>query len=356
MSGTSLDAIDAAWVQFDASGALKVLDFESSPITARLREKLIGLQTDSFGDLELAHRVALEHADESIEVIGRLIDRMRHRQQALRALAIHGQTIRHQPKLGYSLQLLAGAYLAEKTGVDVIGDFRSADIACAGEGAPLVPAFHDAVFSSDAPSAVVNIGGMANISLLIPGKPVGGFDTGPGNVLMDAWISKEHNKPFDAGGGWARQGRIHQNLLAALQMDPYFTRKAPKSTGRDLFNLSWLESRLMHMRGSIPSEDVQRSLLELTAWSISQACQAEAVRKVWVCGGGAGNLLLLERIRSLTQVDVETTAALGIDPQQVEACAFAWLGYRFLHRQPSNLPSVTGARRLKVLGALWPAS
>ena len=356
MSGTSLDAIDAAWVEFSASGKPKLLDFESSPISAALRTDLMALQTAAYNDLHVAQGLALRHADETVSVLDRLIERQRCRLSMLRAVAVHGQTVRHQPKRGYTIQLLAGAYLAEKIGFDVIGDFRSADIACGGEGAPLVPAFHQAIFAADVPQAVVNLGGIANISLLMPDRGPQGYDTGPGNLLMDAWIDRHLAQPFDEGGGWARQGSIHEALLQRLKNDPYFALPPPKSTGRDWFNLSWLESKMHDLGETIQAVDVQRTLLELTAWSVAKAAVNGQALKLWVCGGGANNGFLLEVLRRHFGMPIATTQDLDIHPQQVEACAFAWLGYCFIKRQAASLPAVTGARKAKVLGALWPAS
>jgi anhydro-N-acetylmuramic acid kinase len=356
MSGTSFDAIDAAWVDFSDSGQPVVVDFESSPMSQALRSSLFKLQSPSFSDLHQSQLVAIKHADETAQVVCRLIDRQQRYRSSLRAVAIHGQTVRHQPKLGYTVQLLAGAYLAENIAVDVIGDFRSADIACGGEGAPLVPAFHQAVFAADEPVAVVNVGGIANISLLIPGEPARGYDTGPGNLLMDGWINKSLGMPFDEDGRWARHGNVHPELFDALKADTYFAQAAPKSTGRDWFHDSWVEDKLQTIHQSVAAVDVQRSLLELTAWSIATACKDAGARKVWICGGGARNGLLLEVLASLVAVPVASTSELHIDPQQVEACAFAWFGYCFLNRRTASLPTVTGARRAKLLGALWPAS
>ena len=356
MSGTSLDAIDAAWVAFDRDGRPEVIDFESAPISQELRCELLALQADSFGDLHRSQLLAIRHADETASVVHRLIERQKHRLPALRAVAVHGQTVRHQPKLGYTVQLLAGAYLAERIGVDVVGDFRSADIACGGQGAPLVPAFHQTVFAGDENRAVVNIGGIANISLLIPGQPVRGYDTGPGNLLMDGWIGKQLGKAFDDGGAWAKSGKLHQQLFECLRSDDYFERPSPKSTGRENFNLCWLEAKLRALGTPIAANDVQRSLLELTAWTIAKACMEAGIVKLWVCGGGAHNAFLMEVLKLRIGGPVFSTESLNIHPLQVEACAFAWLGYRFLNRQTANLPEVTGSAKAKVLGALWPAS
>lgn len=356
MSGTSLDAIDAAWVEFSDTGKPKILDFESSALSEELRAALFALQSASFNDLHQAQLLAIRHADETAVVVAQLLERQRTRLASLRAVAVHGQTVRHQPKLGYTIQLLAGAYLAEKVGFDVIGDFRSADIACGGEGAPLVPAFHRAVFAAGEPQAVVNLGGIANISILVPDQEPLGYDTGPGNLLMDAWIAKHLAKPYDANGVWASQGVVHPALLNVLKADPYFPLPAPKSTGRDWFHLAWLESKLQALGGFISAVDVQRTLLELTVWSVGQAAVDAKVSKLWLCGGGANNGFLLDVLRQTIKIPIGSTQDLHIHPQQVEACAFAWLGYCFLNRGKANIPAVTGARKAKILGALWPAS
>ena len=356
MSGTSLDAIDAAWVEFSVAGKPKILDFESSALSEELRAALFALQSASFNDLHQAQLLAIRHADETAVVVAQLLERQRTRLASLRAVAVHGQTVRHQPKLGYTIQLLAGAYLAEKVGFDVIGDFRSADIACGGEGAPLVPAFHQAVFAAGEPQAVVNLGGIANISILVPDQEPLGYDTGPGNLLMDAWIARHLAKPYDANGVWASGGLVHPALLNALKADPYFSLPAPKSTGRDWFHLAWLESKLQALGGFISAVDVQRTLLELTVWSVGKAAVDAKVSRLWLCGGGANNEFLLDVLRQTIKMPMGSTQDLDIHPQQVEACAFAWLGYCFLNRAKANIPAVTGARKAKILGALWPAS
>jgi anhydro-N-acetylmuramic acid kinase len=264
--------------------------------------------------------------------------------------------VRHQPRLGYTIQLVNGALLAELSGISVVCDFRSRDIAAGGEGAPLVPAFHQAVFASPQVSrAIVNIGGIANISYLPVNGKVGGFDCGPGNALMDGWITAHRNQPYDAGGAWAASGRVLPALGERLMAHPFFSRQPPKSTGRETFNLEWLRGALS---GPERPEDVQATLCELTASAIAQALDAhcEEAAEVYLCGGGARNAVLCERLATLLpQRHIAATDSLGIAAEAVEAAAFAWLAARTLSHEPGNLPRVTGARGPRVLGAIYPA-
>jgi len=355
MTGTSLDGIDAALVHFNEAGAPQSLAHASAPFSPQLRSWLFALQRPSLGEVDLAHRAAIAHADEVAAVVLEILAQAVHETPAPCAVAVHGQTIRHRPDDGYSVQLLAGARLAERIGLDVIGDFRAADLAAGGQGAPLVPAFHHAVFATQDRRAVVNLGGIANISVVQLHQPTQGYDTGPGNVLLDAWIARHCGKDFDAGGAWAAQGKVVPGLLSAMQQHSFFARSPPKSTGREDFHLGWLETLLTSFAQAAPV-DVQRSLLELSAWSIARACVEAACESVWLCGGGAFNARLAQSVAQASGLPVRSVADLGIHPQLVEACAFAWLGYRFLQREPGNLPAVTGAAKPKVLGALWPAS
>jgi anhydro-N-acetylmuramic acid kinase len=280
------------------------------------------------------------------------------------AIGIHGQTVRHQPGLhdtiGYSLQLNSPALLAEHTQIDVIADFRSRDIAAGGQGAPLAPAFHAAIFQrADIPVAVMNLGGFSNITLLRPEKTVLGFDCGPANVLMDAWCQHQRGHAFDAGGEWAASGHIVPDLLQAALADAYFLAPPPKSTGRDHFHFEWIQALLRQHPDTLPPEDVQATLCELTAVVCAQDLQRQAPdnRHLWVCGGGALNTHLLSRLQAhLPGYSIQSTSDYGLPPLQVEACAFAWLASAHIHRKPGNLPEVTGARGPRILGALYPGS
>ncbi|OON64438.1 anhydro-N-acetylmuramic acid kinase [Massilia sp. KIM] len=357
MSGTSLDGVDGVLADF-AGGAIRTLAAAFTPFPPELRAELMALQAASPNELErealAANGLALAYAD----CVRALLPSA---PGAVAAVAVHGQTIRHRPELGFTRQTNNPALLAELTGIDVIADFRSRDIAAGGQGAPLVPAFHEAAFGKPGSArVVVNIGGIGNISVLHGDGRVTGFDTGPGNVLMDLWIARHLGKAYDEDGAWAATGKVDEALLAALLDEPYFRQPAPKSTGRDLFHEQWLDSKLARFAGVAP-QDVQATLTRLTALTIARAIQDEqdegvAPDAVYVCGGGAYNATLLREIgAALGGVKVESTAALGVAPNRVEALAFAWLGWRFAERAAGNLPAVTGARGPRILGALYPA-
>lgn len=354
MSGTSMDGVDGVLADFSGD-AIRTLASNFMPFPPALREQLMALQAGGENEIEreaiAANALAACYA-ECVEALlpagGRIA-----------AIAAHGQTIRHRPELGFTRQTNNPALLAELTGIDVIADFRTRDVAAGGQGAPLVPAFHMAQFGQPGSTrVVVNIGGIANISVLHADGRVGGFDTGPGNVLMDGWIGSHLGRDYDADGAWAASGTPDHALLAQLMQERYFKLAAPKSTGRDLFHLDWLDGHLRR-RPALPPQDVQATLCHLTALTIAQAIRLETqdVDAVYVCGGGAYNSTLLRDLREALggTIVVESTDALGVAPNRVEALAFAWLGYRFMQRQPGNLPAVTGAKGPRILGALYPA-
>ncbi|HEU4851903.1 MAG TPA: anhydro-N-acetylmuramic acid kinase [Telluria sp.] len=355
MSGTSMDGVDGVLADF-GNGAIATIADTFVPFPAELRESLMVLQSASPNELE---REALA-ANALAEVFSRCVEALRpHAAGPIAAVCVHGQTIRHRPELGFTRQTNNPALLAELTGLDVIADLRSRDIAAGGQGAPLVPAFHQAMFGKAGETRMlVNIGGIGNISVLHGDGRVTGFDTGPGNVLMDLWISKNKGAPYDQDGAWAASGKVDARLLEIMLDEPYFALPAPKSTGRDLFHQGWLDAMLAR-RPRLAAEDVQATLTRLTAVSIARAIRAEAqqVQVMYVCGGGASNRTLMDALGEELEgkVAVESTAALGVAPNHVEALAFAWLGYRFANRLPGNLPAVTGAKGLRVLGALYPA-
>jgi anhydro-N-acetylmuramic acid kinase len=280
--------------------------------------------------------------------------------EQVRAIGAHGQTVRHRPEAGYTIQLNAPATLAELTRIDVVADFRSRDVAAGGQGAPLVPAFHAAMFRSNAPRAVVNIGGISNLTGLPAqgsAEPVIGFDCGPGNVLIDAWALDHLGEPIDRDGRWAAGGKVHAALLESLLAEPYLALPPPKSTGRDLFNPAWLRLRLGGVPGPVDPHDVITTLTRFTAAAIGRALahfpQAE---DVVVCGGGARNPTLMAMLaEQVAPRPVHASDSLGVAAEHVEAIAFAWLARAFCERQPGNLPSVTGAEGERVLGALYPA-
>jgi anhydro-N-acetylmuramic acid kinase len=364
MSGTSLDGIDGviAEISLNAGTGLNVqtLAFAGQPFSAPLKRHLQTLQQPCENELHLASVCAVQLADAYGEVVKKLLDIANLTSASIQAIGAHGQTVRHQPELGYTLQLLDGARLAEVTGIDVVCDFRSADIAAGGQGAPLAPGFHKEVFASaSAGRNIVNIGGIANVTLLLPelAAPVG-FDTGPGNTLMDVWCQQHLGLDFDEDGDWASQGKCIASLLAQLMACPYFAMPGPKSTGRDLFNAGWLQTQLDAHKAAHPSNDpidvdVQATLLELTAVTIAEQLSAG---DAYVCGGGAKNIALMQRLQALHQNGkILTTKVLGIEPQAVEALAFAWLGYKRVALEPANLPSVTAAKGPRILGALHKA-
>jgi anhydro-N-acetylmuramic acid kinase len=272
------------------------------------------------------------------------------------AIGLHGQTIRHRPELGYTTQLANPARLAEATSITVVADFRSRDVAAGGQGAPLVPAFHAAVFAvPDRHRIVVNIGGIANVTDLPPGGPVRGFDTGPGNTMMDAWCERHTGQPYDRNGAWGGGGRAISELLRALRAEPYFALPPPKSTGRDRFHLRWLGK---YLQASYSPQDVQRTLIALTAQSIVAAIDEHCAgaNEVLVCGGGAQNTVLMGELEAaLAPRRLATTAAHGIAINEVEALAFAWLARETMAGRPGNVPTVTGARGPRVLGAVYRA-
>lgn len=354
MSGTSLDGIDAVLLALDGPPAVR--QHTHHPLPAPLRSALLDLNTSGSDELHRAAQAANALAQAYATTVHALLARAGLSSGAVDAIGCHGQTVRHRPDAGYTLQLVNGALLAELTGIRVACDFRSRDIAAGGEGAPLVPAFHQAVFADPQQSrAIVNIGGIANITHLPVQGTVSGFDCGPGNLLMDGWIARHRHVAYDAAGAWAAQGSVLPALLERLCSDPFFRRPPPKSTGRDLFSLAWLEQAL---GGTERPVDVQATLLELTASMIAQALDAHcaAAADIFLCGGGARNSALQARLAALLpQRRVAVTDALGIAADAVEAAAFAWLAARALAGEPGNLPAVTGARGPRVLGAIYPA-
>jgi anhydro-N-acetylmuramic acid kinase len=355
MSGTSLDGIDAVLALARGRQFRRVASVHLS-YPARLRSRLLALQERGHDELRRSALLANELTDLYAAAVRRLLSRAGIRARAVAAIGCHGQTVGHRPREGYTLQLVNGARLAERSGITVVCDFRSRDVAAGGEGAPLVPAFHRAMFATRRRSRViVNVGGIANLTALPARGTVTGFDSGPGNCLLDAWIRKKRRKPYDRDGRWAASGQVVPRLLAKLLAHPYFRRPPPKSTGREEFGLQWVDRA---RTGSERPVDVQATLTELTAVTIARAVRRHCARarEVFVCGGGARNRLLLSRLAALLpRTRVTTTGALGIEPEHVEALAFAWLARQALKREPGNLPAATGARGPRVLGAIYPS-
>ena len=356
MSGTSMDGIDAALVDITAEYC-RVHTARTSDWPTRLKARVTGL-------LETAGAAALDEIGALDVEIGRvfaeaalaLLREAGVAANEVRAIGSHGQTLRHKPSgtVPFTWQIGDPNTIAEITGLTVVGDIRRRDVAAGGQGAPLVPAFHDHVFRSPSEDrGIINIGGISNLTTLRRDTPVIGFDTGPGNRLMDAWIERYRQRPFDRQGEWALTGRCDEALLEALLREPYLTLPAPKSTGRELFNLRWLDAIL----GSVTRrpEDVQATLLQYTAATIVTAVQQYApAASLYLCGGGAHNRALQDAItRRVAPLKVQSTATLGLDPDHVEAVAFAWFAHQTLAERTSTLPSVTGARGARILGAIY---
>lgn len=357
MSGTSLNGVDAVVLELGKQHtSLLQSHSEAFPETLyRDLQQLITSQQTSLSRLaDLDHQLAVVYS----LAVKKLLHSSGLLPSQIQAIGCHGQTIYHQPEgeRANSLQLGDPGFIAETTGISVVADLRRRDMAVGGQGAPMVPAFHAATFrSAITQRVIVNIGGIANITVLPAASDaaVTGFDTGPGNTLLDQWIARYHHQAFDRDGAWAASGRCIDELLTNLLAEPYFAKAPPKSTGRELFNLAWLEARLATDRH--PAEDVQATLLELTCRSIAQAIQqhAKGTTEVYVCGGGAHNHALLQRLgQLLSPASVNTTEVLGVAPEWVEAAAFAWLAKQTLEGKSGNLPSVTGASQPVVLGEI----
>ena len=377
MSGTSLDGIDGVVVDFSglADASVRVLADAHRPFDAVLRTELLALNASGADELRRAALAGNALARAEAAVVAVLLARSGLRPDQVVAIGSHGQTVRHCPgatehtadgpadPLGFTVQLDNPALLAELTGIDVVADLRRRDVAAGGQGAPLVPAFHRAVFGRPGKTiAVLNIGGIANLSLLWPDGRTTGFDCGPGNVLMDHWAARHIGTAFDDAGRWAASGRVIEPLLAVLRSDAYFGSPPPKSTGRDRFHPDWLAARLGEATAaagvaSFAAEDIEATLAELTA----SICADDLLRlapmtsELLVCGGGAFNRHLMSRLaRRLTGIAVMATDERGLSAMQVEACAFAWLAQAFHRREPGNLAAVTGAAGPRLLGALYP--
>ncbi len=356
MSGTSMDGVDGVLVDFSGPQAA-VIAHASQALPAALRAELMALNSPGEDELHRAAMAANGLVQQYAQVVAALLYRGEIEPAQIAAIGAHGQTVRHRPELGYTLQLNAPALLAELTGIGVVADFRSRDVAAGGQGAPLAPLFHQAAFAAHAPCAVLNLGGIANVTLLRPGQPPVGFDTGPANVLLDLWCARHTGQAYDANGQWAAGGQADSQLLDALLQEPWLALPPPKSTGRDLFNAEWLDQRLARHGAQLSPQDVQATLLQLTAQSVARAIRGHGAdtQKVLVCGGGAYNQALMQALAAALDQPVRGTDAAGVPPDRVEALAFAWLAWQ--HRQGQALPTttVTGSRGARVLGAWYPA-
>jgi len=363
MSGTSLDGVDGVLVEFAPDGRLTtLLAHRHQPFETDLRNTLIALQTPGANELHYAALASNALATAYAILVKALIADANIDPAKVRCIAAHGQTVRHRPELGYTWQLNNPALLAELTGLAVVSDFRSRDIAAGGQGAPLVPAFHQAMFAqNDRCRLIVNLGGICNVTRLQHHDEPVGYDIGPANVLMDLWVDRHLGEPFDRNGAWASIGEVDHALLNAFLAEPFFQAPPPKSTGRDLFNAQWLETKLEPFAHLAP-EDIQRSLVELTAILIAAEATATdqyGVDDVVLCGGGAYNLTLREalhaRLAALTPSPRLTVSSeFGVAPEHVEAMAFAWLSWCHVNHLPGNLPRATGASGWRTLGSYTP--
>ena len=354
MSGTSLDGIDVALCGFDNGCELIATQF--LPYPSALKCELLALHEPMPNELEAAILLGNQLAALYADAVNMLLRTVRKNASEITAIGCHGQTIRHRPELGFTLQIGNNALLAERTNITVVGDFRSRDIAAGGQGAPLVPAFHQALFGDSSKSrAIVNIGGIANITYIAKNGDVLGFDSGPGNMLLDSWAKLRLGKDYDANGDWAATGVVINSLLSNMLEEPYFALPPPKSTGRDLFNDHWLKQHLLypHLR----PQDVARTLVALTAHTIHNAIAQDCgqIDEVYLCGGGAHNTLLVNSLKDMMDGRIlAKTDALGVGADWVEAVAFAWLAKQTIDNKPSNLPAVTGAKGLRILGVIYP--
>ncbi|WP_370294218.1 anhydro-N-acetylmuramic acid kinase [Thalassolituus sp.] len=351
MSGTSADGMDACLTEISESG-IRLIDAFCLEYPTDIQTFLKALATSETLTAELVMGADQIIAQFSVEAVRLLLDNNQISADDISLIGSHGHTLRHNPQPdGFSWQIGDPSYIAEHTGITCIADFRRRDIAAGGQGAPLAPAFHQFVFGSEEGTAVLNLGGIANITLL--GGCISGWDTGPGNALIDEWHARVNGEPFDRDGNFASQGKIQQDLLTLWLEDPYYSEPSPKSTGREYFNISALNIP----DGRHPA-DIAATLTELTAATIAQAIStSEAqVQRLLICGGGVRNTYLLSRLEAhIEGINIEATCTAGVPADWMEAMAFAWLGYRTLQGLPGNLPEVTGAKGPRILGGIYPA-
>jgi anhydro-N-acetylmuramic acid kinase len=368
MSGTSLDGVDGVLAHINAQGQLTVHAHAFVAFDATFKATLMALNQSGPDELHRGALAGNQIARHYAQVVQYLLKSSDFHAHDIAAIGAHGQTVRHrplefdgdaaqqQPPVGYTLQLINPSLLAEMTGIDVVADFRNRDLAAGGQGAPLVPAFHQGIFGRPGSCvAVLNIGGISNLSVLHSDGLVLGWDCGPGNALMDHWCNTHTGASFDNNGAWSATGQVVSDLLTTLMAEPFLQRTPPKSTGRDLFNLAWLQARLT--AANLQPQDVQATLTEFTAMACANdvKLQAPEARELIVCGGGALNGQLMSRLgHHLPEVEVVSSELRGLPPLQVEAAAFAWLAAKTMQRETSSLPNVTGAQGARILGGIYP--
>ena len=351
MSGTSLDGIDIVLIN-QVNKSIKIINFIHMPYNMKMRQDILKLHSGQNSDLEHSIHLSLAHAKITANGINKILKKNKLNSIDVKCIGYHGQTIRHYPERGYSVQLGNPNLLAELTNITVVSDFRNRDIVAGGQGAPLVPAFHNEFFfKKNKNRVIINIGGISNITYLPTNQNIIGFDCGPGNILLDHWIKLKHNKNFDNLGRWAKSGKIIEDLLLNFQKDSFFKKRPPKSTGRELFNIDWLNKFNVN---NYPIEDIQRTLLELTVVAINESIKkfCSSVDEIYICGGGSKNKFLIERLEIITGVTINTTDKLNIPTQQVEAIAFAWLAKKCIQKQSNNSPNITGSSGPRILGAI----
>lgn len=363
ISGTSADGIDCALVDFSnsPSSPLKLVHTLSHPLPKDLRQEILELMVPTTNEIDRLGVADQLMGEELAKAVQHLLSQAKISADQIKAIGNHGQTLRHRPpgelQRAYTLQIGDPNIIAEQTGITTVGDIRRRDMAAGGQGAPLAPIIHRELFSpASGDRIIINTGGIANITHLKADGSLIGFDTGPANCLMDGWILRHQQKPFDQNGDWAATGKVNGELLTALLSHPYFALEGPKSTGREMFTMNWLDT-ILGSFNSVKTEDVQATLLKLTSKSIAQHIldlQLESGSDIYVCGGGAHNAALMQQLQQqLSPFSVASTEKIGLSPDWVEACAFAWMAKQTLDHQPSNLPSVTGANRAVILGGIY---
>lgn len=361
MSGTSVDGIDAVVVSIGPNDKFSIVATHNEPLSDSITQRIHALCAPDVGEIDILGALDMELGELFAHAAAAVQKKAELPATAIRAIGSHGQTVRHRPTglRPFTIQIGNPSVIADKTGITTVADFRARDMAAGGQGAPLVPAFHHAFFhSATVNRAIVNIGGISNVTYLPSKGTVIGFDTGPGNTLLDQWTLRHLKKKYDENGAWAAQGKVVEELLRILLADEYFAMRAPKSTGRERFNIAWLENALAQTAAIAP-QDVQATLVELTARTIAHAVTTlkPMPNEIYVCGGGSHNAALMEKLRqNIRGAATQTTQALGLDADWVEACAFAWLAHRTLEGLPGNLPEVTGASRPVILGGVYPGN